>query len=243
MYNLLKKTISFILPKKIIFNIEPYLRNFYSIFKKGKNHYCSICGFKSKKWIILLNEDNLCPKCGSLSRDRRLWKILKENHNKKNIKVLDFSPSRSLFRKWKKIKNINYIASDLSGDFISDVKFDITQSPEKENTFDLIICYHVLEHVIDDVKAMQELFRVLKPNATILIQTPFKEGEIYEDYSILSKSERLKHFGQEDHVRTYSVSGLKERLESVSFKIEILSFMEDSYYGFQDNEIILIAKK
>ena len=90
---------------------------------------------------------------------------------------------------------------------------------------------------------MSELYRVLKPNGTLLIQTPFKEGEIYEDYSITTEAERLKHFGQEDHVRIYSINGLKDRLQNVGFKIEILQFQEEDYFGFSDNEQLIIAKK
>lgn len=243
MYNFLKNSVTFFVPKKFLFRIEPVLRKCFAFSKKGNNHECMICNFKNSTWISLPNGDNLCPNCGSLSRDRRLWQLLKEQYIKPNIHVLDFSPSRTLFRKWKKEKNINYKASDLSGDFIADVTYDITQIPEKEHTFDLIICYHVLEHVIDDIKAMNELFRVLKPNGTVFIQTPFKEGEIYEDYTITSESGRLKHFGQEDHVRIYSVNGLKNRLESVGFTVTIQQFQKDDYLGFSANEILLIATK
>jgi SAM-dependent methyltransferase len=227
----------------MLFQIEPSLRSIYALNKSGNRHKCTVCNFESKTWITISNGDNLCPKCGSLSRDRRLWKLISENYLIDNISVLDFSPSRSLFRKWKKTKNTNYTASDLSGDFISEVNFDITNISQANETYDLIICYHILEHVIDDSNAMQELYRVLKPNGTILIQTPFKDGEIYEDYSITSKEERLIHFGQEDHVRFYSINGLKERLENVGFKIEVKQFDEDLYSGFTQNETILIASK
>jgi ubiquinone/menaquinone biosynthesis C-methylase UbiE len=126
---------------------------------------------------------------------------------------------------------------------MADVTYDITQIPKKENTFDLIICYHILEHVIEDVKAMSELYRVLKPIGTLVIQTPFKEGEIYEDYTITSETERLLHFGQEDHVRIYSVNGLKKRLENAGFTVTVKQFEKDTYLGFSDKEIILFANK
>ena len=229
MYNLLKNSATRFIPKKLLFRIEPILRKCYAVTKQGSNHECVICDFKASDWIQLPNNDLLCPNCGSLARDRRLWQILKEQYIKSNIQVLDFSPSRPIYRNWKKEKNVNHIASDLSGDFMADVAYDITQIVEKENTFDLIICYHILEHVIDDVKAMSELYRVLKPNGTVLIQTPFKEGEIYEDYSITSEAERLLHFGQEDHVRVYSVEGLKTRLESVGFDVIVYRFERDTY--------------
>ncbi len=243
MYNLLKNSATRFIPKKLLFRIEPILRKCYAVTKQGSNHECVICDFKASDWVQLPNNDLLCPNCGSLARDRRLWQILKEQYIKSNIQVLDFSPSRPIYRNWKKEKNVNHIASDLSGDFMADVAYDITQIVEKENTFDLIICYHILEHVIDDVKAMSELYRVLKPNGTVLIQTPFKEGEIYEDYSITSEAERLLHFGQEDHVRVYSVEGLKTRLESVGFDVIVNRFERDTYLGFSANEIVILASK
>lgn len=243
MYNSLKNSLTRFIPKKLLFRIEPILRKCYAIFKKGNNHECVICNFKASDWVHLPNHDLLCPNCGSLSRDRRLWQLAKENYIKNNIQILDFSPSRPLFRKWKKEKNIKHIASDLSGDFMGDVAFDITQIPEKENSFDLIICYHILEHVIDDVKAMKELHRVLKLAGTVIIQTPFKEGDIYEDYNITSEAERLLHFGQEDHVRIYSIDGLKTRLESVGFQVIVNRFEKDAYLGFSANEIVILALK
>jgi SAM-dependent methyltransferase len=141
------------------------------------------------------------------------------------------------------IPNVDHIASDLSGDFIADVTYNITQIPEKENTFDLIVCYHILEHVIEDVKAMSELHRVLKPTGTVVIQTPFKEGDIYEDYTITSETERLLHFGQEDHVRIYALDGLKKRLESVGFTIVVNQYKKDEDLGFSENEIVILATK
>ena len=242
MYSSIKFVLHNLFPKKTLFKVEPYFRKCFAIFKKGTQHYCTICEFKSSSLEYLPNQDLLCPNCGSLSRDRRLWKLISTTYLQPNIQVLDFSPSRSLFRKWKKIKTVDYTASDLSGDFIADVQFDITNISKPDESYDLIICYHILEHVVEDIKAMQELFRVLKPNGTIWIQTPFKEGEIYEDYTITSEVERLIHFGQEDHVRFYSVDGLKKRLESVGFTILVNEYEKDDYLGFS-NEIILLATK
>ena len=243
MYNSIKKSFTQFIPKKLLFGVEPFLRKCYAIFKQGNNHSCLICDFKASDWVHLSNNDLLCPNCGSLARDRRLWQLLKKQFINTEISILDFSPSRSLFRKWKKEKTINYIVSDLSGDFMADVAYDITQIPERDNQFDLIICYHILEHIINDVEAMKELYRVLKTNGTVIIQTPYKDGEIYEDYAITSEADRLNHFGQADHVRVYSVEGLKTRLENVGFVIKVKQFEKDEYLGFSDKEIIIFATK
>ncbi|WP_233164311.1 class I SAM-dependent methyltransferase [Snuella sedimenti] len=165
-----------------------------------------------------------------------------------NIKgnILHFSPSRSLYRPFKKNNQINYYSTDFENEFLADYKFDITTINQESEKFDIIICYHILEHVIDDKKAISELYRTLKPQGTIYIQTPFKEGDIYEDYSIIAPKERLKHFGQEDHVRIYSVKGLKSRLENNGFKVEPKTFTNDEndfYNGFKSPETVLIATK
>jgi hypothetical protein len=93
---------------------------------------------------------------------------------------------------------------------------------------------------------MLELYRVLKTNGTIFIQTPFKDGEIYEDYSIVLPEERLLHFGQEDHVRIYSIYGLKSMLENTGFKVETKTFQKsktDLYKGLHSPETVLIVTK
>lgn len=92
---------------------------------------------------------------------------------------------------------------------------------------------------------MSELYRVLKPNGYCIIQTPFKDGDIYEDLSIDTEAERLKHFGQEDHVRIYSVAGLQSRLEQTGFKVDVRTYTEqpDNYHGFDEYETILVCTK
>lgn len=244
MYKFLKDTISVLIPRKFLFKYEENLRAVYSTFYTGNKYQCNVCQKKLRKFISLKNSDFLCPKCGSLQRNRRLFYILETEFLKPNIAVLDFSPSRSLYRKLKKITAINYQSTDLSGDFIAENQFDITNLSIADDSFDLIICYHILEHVIEDIKAMKELLRILKSEGQILIQTPFKEGEIYEDRSIVSENERLIHFGQKDHVRIYSAEGLKNRLVSCGFKVEIrTNFIDQNKFGFSKNETILIASK
>ena len=245
MYNILKESIKTLIPKKFLFKNELLFRNFFGLFYKGSTHHCSICAKDSRTFVSLNNKDLLCPFCGSLSRNRRLWKLLNDNRAI-NGNLLHFSPSRSLFRKLKKTKNINYFSSDFENEFIADYHFDITAIDQESNKFDTIICFHILEHIIEDKKAMSELYRVLKPNGTTYIQTPFKDGDIYEDYSITSLEERTKHFGQQDHVRIYSVNGLKSRLENTGFKVKIKAFEQneiDFKNGFISPETVLIATK
>ena len=244
MYQTFKNIIIQIVPRKIIFEQEATLRQWYSIFYTGNAYKCNICDKNLRKFIALSNTDSLCPNCGSLKRNRSLWSLLETEFLIPNSRVLDFSPSRCLYRKLKKLKTINYQSTDLSGDFIADHQFDITDLKITDDSLDLIICFHILEHIVEDILAIKELFRVMKPGAKAIIQTPFKEGEIYEDYTITAKEDRLKHFGQEDHVRIYSIYGLKERLKNCGFHVEIReNLIDETKSNFDDKEKIIIITK
>lgn len=245
MYSFIKKSIKSIIPKQFLIKNELFFRYFYGVFYLGNKHQCNICKKKLRAFVKLENEDLLCPFCGSLSRNRRLWKLVNEDHALKG-NLLHFSPSRNLYRRLKKDKNINYYSTDFEDEFLANYKFDITSIMQSDATFDTIICYHILEHIMDDQKAIAELYRVLKPNGNIYIQTPFKEGEIYEDDSIILPKERLKHFGQDDHVRIYSRNGLKNKLNKNGFKVKQKNYQlkeDDYHFGFKSPETILIAKK
>lgn len=243
MYNFLKSVAKNIIPQKALINNEERFRKLLIPFYQGENHECNVCGTKLKNFAQLNNGDLICPICGSISRARRLYKLLMEEFFKPKIAVLDFSPFRILYKRWKNKSDIKYFATDFGNDFIADYRYDITDIDCENESFDLIICYHILEHIIEDKLAMSELYRVLKKGGKALIQTPFKEGEIYEDYSITTEESRLKHFGQEDHVRIYSVKGLESRLKECGFRVEVEEFAEDKYYGFSKNENILICTK
>ncbi|KQS93170.1 class I SAM-dependent methyltransferase [Chryseobacterium sp. Leaf394] len=243
MYNFLKSIVKNIIPKEILIKNEDQFRKLLKPFYQGENHICNICQTNLKQFVKLENGDLICPVCGSLPRTRRLNLLLETHYLKPNSAFLDFSPSRMLYKKWKKRKDISYFPTDFENEFLSDYRFDITKIDVKENTFDLIVCYHILEHIVKDEIAMKELYRVLKKDGHILIQTPFKNGEIYEDYSKTTPQDRLKYFGQDDHVRIYSVSGLEKRLNGAGFKTNVQIFEEDIYQGFSKNEVVIVCKK
>jgi SAM-dependent methyltransferase len=242
MYSSLKNLALRLFPKEKLVRYEPYVRKVLSVFYRGGRCRCNICGQGLGRFVRLENGEKLCPSCGSLGRTRRLYVLLEDRLAGKTM--LDFSPSRGWYRLMKSRKDVDYTATDYANEFLSDKKMDITRLEEPSNRFDLVICYHVLEHVPDDAAALSELYRVLKPGGECLVQTPFREGGIYEDASINTPGERLKHFGQDDHVRVYSVEGLKERMERQGFAVEVKRFEEaDDVLGLDAGEIVLIAKK
>jgi SAM-dependent methyltransferase len=244
-YEKIKKIISAIFSKKLFIKYEPIVRFFYYQIYRGNRFQCNICNKKLRKFNSVNSGENLCPYCGSSSRNRRLWNIFKFEYLKSDIRILHFSPSRSLKRFFSKDHSLSYITSDFLGEFEADKHYDITNINESDNSFDLIICYHVLEHIEEDQKAMNELYRILKNGGSCIIQTPFKDGEILEDSKIKTAEERLKYFGQEDHVRIYSVDGLKNRLTQNGFEVTVRNYKEqkENLNGFSEKEYVLIAKK
>jgi SAM-dependent methyltransferase len=243
MYSALKKFAKALIPERLLYKYEVPLRSLFAFQYRGNNCTCNICNHSFRKFIPLNKKDILCPFCGSRSRTRRLYQVIKDRSLLRG-KILHFSPSRSLYRILKTDERIDYISSDFEDEFIAEYNYDITNIDCVDNSFDLIICYHILEHIINDEKAMRELYRVLRPGGICLIQTPFQKGEdIFEDYSIVTKEERLKFFGQDDHVRVYSAKGLANRLIKNSFKkVETEEFEENAYFGFKNETIITVVK-
>ena len=138
----------------------------------------------------------------------------------KKIKVLHFAPEKAFLSKFKKLENISYDTIDLNSP-LADIKADICNLPLKDNTYDFILCNHVLEHIINDKKAMQELYRVLKKGGIGIFQVPIDitKNKTFEDFSITDPKERNKLFGQYDHVRIYGMDFF-DRLINVGFKVE-----------------------
>jgi ubiquinone/menaquinone biosynthesis C-methylase UbiE len=133
---------------------------------------------------------------------------------------------------------------------LADIKADICNLPMKSNAFDVVLCNHVLEHVNDDKKAMQELFRILKPGGFGIFQVPLdlSRHKTYEDFKITSPQQRKKHFGQYDHVRIYGKDYF-EKLRYIGFEVseikcsDIATEDEINNYRLMKNEILPVCKK
>lgn len=214
----------------------------------GSVHECPVCKAQLNSFIPL-RVDHLCPKCGSIERKRLLWLYLKQEIlPQKPLKILDFSPNRYLAKALKNELQHNYITSDF-GSTHFDQRYDICAIPLAASSLDIVICYHVLEHIPDDKKAMQELFRILKPGGKCLAQVPHREAETYENAAITTPEGRLEHFGQDDHVRWYGRTDFVYRLQAVGFEVEELKYAEtfteadQKKYGLRKHEIIFVCTK
>ena len=244
MYHTLKSLLIRYFPS-LITRFEFTIRRILALFYRGNKVYCNVCDHHFSQFIHHDKGDLICPACGSLGRHRRLWSVLNDRVlPQKQASILHFSPSKIIQKKIKS-SHPNYVTTDYDGKLKADKSYDITNIAAPSQSFDFIICYHVLEHITEDSKAMSELFRILKNDGLLIVQTPFKDGDIYEDTSIIKPEERLKHFGQADHVRIYSVQGLQTRLAQQGFSVEELYFeeKEGNLMGLKLKETILLCRK
>lgn len=193
----------------------------------------------------------LSPSTLSLERHRLLWLYLKKETKffKNNYNVLHFAPEQAFHKRFKRLRNINYTTTDLNSP-LADVKADICNLPFAKNEFDVILCNHVLEHIPDDTRAMQELFRVMKPGGFGIFQIPqdFKRAYTFEDHTITDKNERTRIFGQYDHVRIYGKDYFA-KLRTIGFIVNEIDYTtsftqsEIQRYGLAKGEIIPVCKK
>lgn len=224
-------------------------------FFKGNHFLDPIDGKGYRKFLPYgygkQRENALSPGTLSLERHRQMWLYLQNETDffAKNYKVLHIAPEQEFLRKFKKMKNLNYISADLFSPIV-DVKADILDLPFENEEFDIVICNHVLEHIEDDAKAMSELYRVMKKGGWGILQVPMKNSlaKTYEDFSIKDPKERQKHFGQYDHVRWYGMDYF-DRLRNAGFQTEPnyysqkFSPEEIKKYGLMPNEILPVVFK
>src|SRR5262249_12426105 len=89
---------------------------------------------------------------------------------------------------------------------------------------------HVLEHVPDDRRAMREFYRVLKPGGWAILLVPITVERTFEDPAVVDPAERLRLFGQEDHVRRYGPD-YGDRLSEAGFAVSGVNVSERGVAG------------
>lgn len=254
----MKKITKFLLnkiPRPLLIKASILARPLIVLFFKGNNFTDPIDGKSYRKFLPYgygkQRENALSPGTLSLERHRQMWLYLQNETDffTKNYKVLHIAPEQEFLRKFKKMKNLDYISADLFSPIV-DVKADILDLPFENESFDIIFCNHVLEHIEDDRKAMSELLRVMKKGGWGIVQVPMKNSleKTYEDFTIKDPKERQKHFGQYDHVRWYGMDYF-DRLKSVGFEADAnfysqkFSKEEIKKFGLRENEILPVVSK
>ena len=231
------------------------VRPFVAFFLRGNTYTDPIDGKSYRRFLpygyAKVRENVLAPGTLSLERHRLFWLYLKNETTffSAPLRVLHFAPEQAFVQKFKKQKNLTYTTTDLNSP-IADVKADICDLPFKDNSFDFIICNHVLEHIPDDTKAMQELYRVLAPSGTAIVQVPYdaKREITFEDNTITDQRERTRIFGQYDHLRVYGMDYFK-KLSSIGFEVNALDYTSSissddiERYRLCKGELLPVCKK
>ena len=244
-----------LLPRPLLIKLSFWVRPIIALFLKGKKHVDPIDGRSFRSFLPYgyenPRENVLSPSTLSLERHRLLWLFLKTETDffTKELSLLHFAPEQAFYKRFKKLENIEYTTTDLNSP-LADVKADICNLPFADYSFDVILCNHVLEHIPDDTKAMQELYRVLKPGGWGIFQIPqdLKREKTFEDDSITDKKERAEIFGQYDHVRIYGRDYF-DKLRSIGFRVEEIDYSQKlsaktvEKYRLAKGEIIPLVKK
>jgi SAM-dependent methyltransferase len=218
------------IPRPILIKLSYVVRPFVAFFLRGTKYTDPIDGNSFKKFLpygyVNVRENVLSPSTLSLERHRLFWLYLTHETTffSEQKKLLHFAPEQAFLKRFKKLKNIKYTTTDLNSP-IADVKADICKLPFEDNSFDYIFCNHVLEHIPDDTKAMQELYRVLAPGGMAILQVPLENNRevTFEDDSIIDSKERAKVFGQYDHVRIYGMDYF-DKLRNIGFVVDAVNY-------------------
>jgi len=232
------------------------LRNYLPLDKKYRVDITINDTIYSVNDYETLNVDNfMCPVCGADDRTRLYMLYLKDrlkytDKTSKKLQLLHFAPEISLQKILKKHKSINYRSADLFMEGVDD-KVDITNMKIfPDNTFDIIICSHVLEHIIELDKAISELYRIMKHGAWAIVMVPILTDikENYENNTLATPEDRLKYFGQDDHVRVFSKIGFVSILKKHRFSIKEFSidfFGKDTFLKnrITPKSVLYIAEK
>ena len=221
----------------------------------GFRYRCPCCGWRLRTFTrggasLRSRPSGYCPRCNSKARHRRDWLFLRRNTElfTRPQRLLHISPKYALARRLARLPNLDYVAGDLEARPYIALRFDLTSLPLRDESFDSAICIHVLEHIEDDRAAMAELFRVLRPGGWALVTVPARlDQPTYEDAAVTAPQDRLREFGETDHVRFYG-NDLVQRLEAAGFHVALDAATEldpatMEHYGLLADENIFFCTK
>jgi hypothetical protein len=222
------------LPRTLLQRIAGWLMPLVGLWYRGNRYACPLCGRTYRKMLpygyVTSRENALCPHCLSLERHRLLWLYLERETTLFSSlpHLLHIAPEVCLMRHLKphyKSSPERYKTADLESP-LADLHFDIQQIPLADESFDVVICNHLMEHVEDDLQAMRELYRILKKGGWGVLLSPvdLERATTYEDDSITDPEERTRIFGQYDHRRLYG-NDFADRLREAGFEVEDLDYV------------------
>ncbi len=242
------------IPRPILIKFSRLFSFLIRPFYVGNNVECPVCGKEFRKFLPYGNKagvNRLCPNCLSLERHRLMWLYLRDFSDffTTELKVLHIAPEQPFLKKFKAAENLSYTTGDLLSP-IADIHFDIMDIPLADDSYDFVICNHVMEHVENDIIAMKEVRRILKPGGRAILQVPinYTYQETAENKSITDPKDRERIYGQYDHLRWHGLDYPK-RLEKAGFNVEYFDIKQHintdlvERYRLDKQEILYVSKK
>jgi len=224
-------------------------------FSKYRGGWDAVSSYlKQLDWTGSDFDNFWCPYCRSHDRERHLklyfdalnyWDLFK------GAAVLHFAPEKHIALCIESCNPKRYLKGDINPARRGIEIVDVTAIEEADKTFDFVLCNHVLEHVHDDQKALSEIFRVLKPGGTAILQTPYAPKLLQtreRDPGIATEGQRLEFYGQEDHIRLYGVD-LIDRIFEAGFDLTlkkhsmVLPHVDCDVAGVNGSEPLFVARK
>ena len=244
-----------IIPRHYLQHVSHFFLRIFSLFLRGNKFEDPINGKTYRKLLpygrLKPRENAIAPDSLSLERHRLMWLFLKNKTNffTDNLKFLHIAPEYCFIKIFKGMKNLDYLTADLISPW-ADVKMDVHNIPFEENTFDVVICNHVLEHVDDADKVMKEFYRVMKPGGWGIFQVPidYNNSVTIEDRSVTDPRERERLYWQSDHLRLFG-RDYGDKLTAAGFKVTESNFINEidpklvERYALDKNEIVYYCQK
>jgi SAM-dependent methyltransferase len=197
----------------------------------GDQVYCPCCERSLRRFLRSPYGPSLaCPACGSLERQRLLMLYLAAHTDvlESPVRMLHFAPEPCLYYRFTAAPQLDYVTADLDDAMpMIDVRADITVLDFSDDSFDVVLCSHVLEHVDDDAQALRELRRVVRPTGRVFLQHPIDPARerTYEDWTMVEPGDRSRAFGQRDHVRVYG-QDFVERVRAAGLTVEFVPYLD-----------------
>ena len=255
------KLILNLIPRPVLQRVAGWIVPVVGLLYLGKGKQCPLCGCQRRKFMpygyVTSRENALCPNCLSLERHRLLWLwLVRESDIGRGAmalpKMLHIAPEVALMRKFKKMYASTpdrYVTADLESP-LADMHFDVQQIPLEAESFDAVICNHIMEHVEDDGKALRELYRIMRRGGWGVILSPveLEREKTFEDDTITDPAERTRIFGQYDHRRIYGrdyAARLREagfEVYDIDYKNE-LSKAEQELYALPTDHLYIVCKQ
>lgn len=255
------KLILNLVPRPVLQRVAEWIVPVVGLLYLGKGKQCPLCGCQRRKFLpygyVTSRENALCPNCLSLERHRLLWLwLVRESDIGRGAmalpKMLHIAPEVALMRKFRKMYASTpdrYVTADLESP-LADMHFDVQHIPLEAESFDAVICNHIMEHVEDDGKALRELHRILRRGGWGVILSPveLEREKTFEDDTITDPAERTRIFGQYDHRRIYGrdyAARLREagfEVYDIDYKNE-LSKAEQELYALPTDHLYIVCKQ